>query len=314
MNTSILVMGGAHVDRRGRTDGAAVMGASNPGRFIEEPGGGGFNAARALARLGHPVRLLSPRGGDAAGDSVTQAAIEAGIDDRPFVFLDRATPSYTAILDSKGDLVIALADMELYRLFSPRRLATLSARAAVDGVGALLCDANLPEPTLSAIADLARARAIPVAAIAISPAKVIRFRSLLSKLDWLFMNAAEAAALTGVEQAEPEQWPGLLRDMGLAGGVITHGPGPMIAFQGDTTIRLQPPRLDKVADVTGAGDATAASFFSAILSDMPIADAARLAVAAALVTLGSPNAAASSLSRDLLDLHLPLVPTAEMLS
>ena len=44
------------------------------------------------------------------------------MEDTPFVFLDRATPSYTAIIERDGNLVIALDDMDLYRLFSPRRL------------------------------------------------------------------------------------------------------------------------------------------------------------------------------------------------
>ncbi|MGO8078165.1 PfkB family carbohydrate kinase, partial [Rhizobium leguminosarum] len=38
--------------------------ASNPGTWFEEPGGGGFNAARNLARLGFQVTMISPRGGD----------------------------------------------------------------------------------------------------------------------------------------------------------------------------------------------------------------------------------------------------------
>ena len=58
---TILVMGGAHVDRRGRIAGETAPGASNPGAWFVEAGGGAFNAARNLARLGHQVRLVSPR-------------------------------------------------------------------------------------------------------------------------------------------------------------------------------------------------------------------------------------------------------------
>ena len=41
---TILVMGGAHVDRRGRIAGETAPGASNPGAWFVEAGGGGFNA------------------------------------------------------------------------------------------------------------------------------------------------------------------------------------------------------------------------------------------------------------------------------
>ncbi|OKP63051.1 carbohydrate kinase, partial [Ensifer adhaerens] len=118
----IAVFGGAHIDRRGRISGTTAPGSSNPGSWFEEAGGGGFNAARNLARLGHSVRMISTRGGDAAGEMVTAAAAAAGVIDSPLTFLDRQTPSYTAILENDGNLVIALADMELYRLFSPRQL------------------------------------------------------------------------------------------------------------------------------------------------------------------------------------------------
>ena len=60
------------------------------------------DAARNLARLGRTVRLVSPRGGDADGDIVAAAAEAAGVEDTPFTFLDRATPSYTAIIERDG--------------------------------------------------------------------------------------------------------------------------------------------------------------------------------------------------------------------
>jgi hypothetical protein len=110
----ILAIGGAHIDRTGRLSSPHRPGASNPGHWESTPGGGVFNAARNLARLGHRVALVSPRGGDAAAGQVAAAAREAGIEDCPLTFLDRATPSYTSILEPDGNLVTALADMALY--------------------------------------------------------------------------------------------------------------------------------------------------------------------------------------------------------
>ena len=200
---TILVMGGAHVDRRGRIAGETAPGASNPGSWFVEAGGGAFNAARNLARLGHAVRLVSPRGGDADGDIVAAAAQAAGVEDTPFVFLDRATPSYTAIIERDGNLVIALADMELYRLFSPRRLQQRAMREAMAAAGLILTDANLPADTLSTMSQVAKTANVPLAGIAISPAKVGRFREGLSALAFLFMNEAEARALTGEDAQNP---------------------------------------------------------------------------------------------------------------
>src|SRR5690606_42039592 len=127
-------------------------GDSNPGSWTEDIGGGSFNVARNLAIRGHRVTMVSPRGSDAVGDRVTAAALAAGVDDRPVVFLDRTTPSYSAILEADGNLVIALADMDLYRLFTPRRLRVRALREAFRGADMVVCDANLPAETLLAIA------------------------------------------------------------------------------------------------------------------------------------------------------------------
>ena len=314
MTARILVLGGAHIDRRGRISGATTPGASNPGSWMAEPGGGAFNAARALSRLGHSVRLITPRGGDAAGESVAQAAIDAGIDDRPFVFLDRATPSYTAILERDGNLVIALADMELYRLFTPRRLRVSSVRNALDETDLILTDANLPAETLAAICKAANDRNIPVAAIAISPAKVVRFSAILPQLDFLFMNTAEATALTGWRADTTAEWPALLRAKGLKAGIVTNGGDAVVAFNGDESAFLAPPPLDHVADVTGAGDAATAGFLDAVIAHQPLAEALRQAVACAAITLQATNATAANLSRAVLEQHMKLVPPAENLS
>lgn len=314
MSKTILVLGGAHMDRRGRISGTTAPGASNPGSWFEEPGGGGFNAARNLARLGHQVKMVSPRGGDAGGDMVAAAAQAAGIDDRPVVFLDRKTPSYTAILENDGNLVVALADMELYKLFTPRRLSVRALRDAIEAADLVLCDANLPDDTIRALARTARPAGRITAAIAISPAKVVRYRGALDGIDYLFMNEAEAEALAGTRANKPQDWPRILADQGLHAGAITRGRQQTIAFSQGQVFGLAPPPVDEISDVTGAGDSFAAGMLSAILRGLPFAEAMRHGAAAAVITLQSPLATAENLSSDQLNAVLGLVGEPEILS
>lgn len=310
----ILVMGGAHIDRRGRTDGPAVMGASNPGSWFEEPGGGGFNAARNLARLGHAVTLVSPRGGDLEGEKVSAAAQGAGISDLPFTFLDRRTPSYTAILEADGNLVIALADMELYALFQPKRLRTRELRDALDACEIVLTDANLPEDTLAALAETCRERALPLCGIAISPAKVVRFRPVLTHLDWLFMNEAEAATLTGTLADHARDWPGLLGAQSLKAGVVTRGRLGAVAFDGQSSAILAPLPVETVGDVTGAGDAMASGFLDGLMAGMDLHECLQRGTALAGLTLASKFATVAELTRAVLDDAAGLVPGAQSLA
>ena len=312
----ILVLGGAHIDRRGMIETETAPGASNPGSWMEEAGGGGFNAARNLSRLGFQVRIIAPRGGDVTGEAVAEAAKQAGVEDTPFTFtfLDRRTPSYTAILERDGNLVIALADMDLYKLFTPRRLKIRAVREAITASDILLCDANLPDDTLTALGLVARACEKPLAAIAISPAKAVKLKAALGDIDILFMNEAEARALTGETAANVRDWPDILRKAGLCGGVVTRGASEVVAFNGTEKAILHPPLIREVKDVTGAGDAMASGYLAAIAEGKTIAEALRQGAAAAAITVQSPFATSHELSKDSVEAMLGLVPQAEMLA
>jgi pseudouridine kinase len=313
MTVEILAIGGAHLDRRARISGETKPGASNPGRWFEEPGGGVFNAARNLARLGRSVRLIAPRGGDAAGQTVSEAAERAGIEDCPVMFLDRATPSYTAILENDGNLVIALADMALYDAFVARRLRARSMRDSLAVADHVLCDANLPAETLAVLAASAAREGCSVSAIAISPAKVTRLRGAFPHLSHLFMNGAEAEAIAGEKAERAEDWPDLLRACGLRGGSVTAGKGLTVAFDEKQIAVIEPAPIEQIGDVTGAGDAFASGFLHARLTGGDLCEALRLGTACAAITLASPHATDENLSAARLDTQLSLVPPAHFL-
>jgi len=307
-----LVLGGAHLDRPARLTDSSRLGASNPGHWREEPGGGAFNAARSLARLGHTVRLVSVRGGDRAGETVARAIEAAGIVDMTQVFLDRATPSYSAVLEPGGDLVIGVAEMDLYEHFTMRQLARKHIRNAIGGADWILCDANLPADTLTALANQADALRRRLAAIAISPAKVPRMKGILPALSVLFLNEAEAAALCG--PAEARDWPAVLRRAGVPCAVVTRGARPVIAFDPDACFEIAPPAIDAIADVTGAGDALAAATLDRLVEGAPFDQAVRAGVAAAAIAVRSPSAAPVDLNRAALDSTVALVPEPVFLS
>ncbi|PSM19660.1 PfkB family carbohydrate kinase [Nitratireductor sp. StC3] len=288
---TILAVGGAHIDRRGRVAGPFVPGASNPGTMREEVGGGVFNAARVMAGRGARVALMSARGGDAAGEAVAAAIAAAGIADLSAVYLDRTTASYTAILDADGDVVAALADMALYDAAFDRQLRRSGARAAVADADAVLCDANLSTAALDRLAGLAGAS--PLYAIAISPAKVGRLAPVADRLAGLFMNRREAAALTATAAtAPPQALVAALRTAGLARAVVTAGGGELIAFDDEAFYRLTPPPPRRIADVTGAGDALAGTMVESLTAKIPFAEALRRGVAAAVLCLESAAAIA----------------------
>ncbi|RUZ71513.1 carbohydrate kinase [Mesorhizobium sp. M7A.F.Ca.US.006.01.1.1] len=288
-SAKILAIGGAHIDRRGQVSGAYVPAASNPGTMREDVGGGVFNALRSAVRRGVVASLMSVRGGDAAADTVSRAIAEAGITDLSAVFLDRTTPSYTALIDSEGELIVGFADMALYDLAFPKQIKRSKVREVIAAADAVFCDANLPSSALERLVALAAGK--PVFAIAISPAKVTRLMPVLKELSLVFMNRREAMVLAGVaaNATEREVVDGL-RCSGLVSGVVTAGGSPMLGFDNAGAFSILPPPPRKVADVTGAGDALAGATVAALLRGLPLRAALREGIAGATLAIESANA------------------------
>ncbi|OBQ61409.1 carbohydrate kinase family protein [Mesorhizobium erdmanii] len=304
----ILAVGGAHIDRRGQVSGAYVPAASNPGTMREDVGGGVFNALRSTVRRGVSGSLMSMRGGDAAADSISRAIAQAGITDLSAVFLDRTTPSYTALIDREGELIVGFADMALYDLAFPKQMRRSKVREAIAAADAVLCDANLPSAALERLVSLAAGK--PVFAIAISPAKVTRLIPVLGELAQLFMNRREALALAGAHPnvTDRDLVDGLRRS-GLTSGVVTAGSAPVLGFDAEGVFSILPPPPRRVADVTGAGDALAGATIAALLRGLPLRAALREGVAAATLAIESADAVADFTAASFAE-ALALVPDA----
>ncbi len=276
----LVAAGGAHIDRRGRVQGDYVPAASNPVTMHEEVGGGAFNALRTAVRRGVGGAILSLRGADAGAETVATAIARAGIEDLSAIYLDRSTPSYTAVLDREGELIAGFADMGLYDFAFAKQVSRRKFRDAVARADALLTDANMSDAALARLTALAGDK--PVYAIAISPAKAVRLLPLLDRLSVLFMNMREARALAGMAaEADAARVIAALRGRGLRRAVVTAGSGAVLAFDGETDYSLTPPPVEAVADVTGAGDALAGAAIAALMRGAPFGEALRDGVAAA---------------------------------
>jgi pseudouridine kinase len=306
----ILGIGGAHIDRRGQVAVDFVPGASNPGTMREDVGGGAFNALRNAARRGVEGWMMSVRGGDAAGETVARAIATAGIRDLSVTFLDRSTPSYTALLDRSGDVIAALADMGLYDLAFGKQLRRASVREAVSAADAVFCDANLAAEALARIPKLADGK--PIFAIAISPAKATRLSGVLGALACLFLNTREAAALTGLgRDANAVDMLGRLRGLGVDRAVLSSGANAVLALEGNEAFAIKPPAPRIITDVTGAGDALAGACAAALMRGLPFVEAVREGMAAALLALESAEAV-PAFAEDDFAAALNLVPRLEM--
>lgn len=284
--TPIACVGGAHFDRKARLADPYRPGTSNPVTVSATHGGVARNVAEALARLGHQLSLFTVIGADTEGDTLLSALLALSINVENVRRAGTPTGSYTAIIEPDGNLVMGLADMEIYDALDPDWADAVAADLSRHPIWVV--DANLPQATLQRL--LAARGSARVFANAVSAAKAERLRPVLARLDAIFADRAEAEALCGFAVETPED--GLraarkIRALGPRAVLVSLGPaGVAVARASEEQVYAAP--SVPVADVTGAGDALLAGYVHGTL--IAGADkAVRFGLAAARMTLASDH-------------------------
>ncbi|MEO9459163.1 MAG: carbohydrate kinase family protein [Lentilitoribacter sp.] len=297
----ILVIGGAHIDRKGAMETDYIIGASIPGTIQEVVGGGAFNVAANLSRLGRDVTFISPRADDTNAKLVANTIKPLDINDQP-VSCEGKTPSYTALIDKNGELVAALADMKLYDGLTCEDFLTDNVIDHLRSCRILITDANLPEDVLARISKTISSDCRWYA-IAVSPAKVMRYLPVIKRLDCLAMNMNEARAITA--KSDSFEVRSSLKQLSLRGAIITNGADNTVGYlNGSDEVTLKPQQVNNIVDVTGAGDATLSGFVAQIEDGHKIQHALEFGMAAARLTIAINGAQHPLLSNDLVQKEL----------
>ncbi|HEY3834984.1 MAG TPA: carbohydrate kinase family protein [Bryobacteraceae bacterium] len=289
---TIACIGGAHLDRRGILHAPVVLGTSNPGTVFADFGGVARNVAMNLEHLECRVLLCSRVGNDEPGRQVLSQPIDTtlvSVSDR------RPTATYTAVLEPGGELVLGLADMDVYEEIT--RAVLMPVLPCLRNAALWFIDANLPAETIEWL--LGAAGEIPIAVDAVSVAKSRRLSALIPAIRYLFCNLAQASALLGTPVSEPTEASECLRRAGSGSGVVSAG-ADGIAIYDATAIKTMSAFPAKLRDVTGAGDALVAGTLYGVAMHLDLFAAARLGLAAAAITVESENSTSPHLSPEAL--------------
>lgn len=306
----VLCIGAANLDRKMRTLATLQMGTSNPVRSEEVFGGVGRNIAENLARLSIPVALLTALGDDAAGHALQTHAEDAGIDMRGSLHLSNTSSgTYTAVLDEHGEMLLAMANMQLYEQLTP---AFLHSRQPQRAAAALtVCDLNLGHDSVQALLADARqdaARATPLVIVAVSQPKMAHLPQDLTGLHLLILNRGELE--TRVARALPTAFEvrAACREVQRQGArqvIVTCGGEGVYFTDGDNLdapiVHLAAREVDAV-DVTGAGDAFSAAVCWSLYHDSgDLKLACRRGLKLAAMTLESAATVSPRISAGALD-------------
>lgn len=299
----IICIGGANLDRKFHVKGKVQLGTSNPASSSFSVGGVGRNIAENLGRLNHQVTLLTTAGKDADWQVIQEAS-------EPFMNLryveqlaDASTGSYTAIMDEQGELALAVANMEVYDLLLPSLLK--KHEAMLMNAGCFIMDLNCPKETVAYIQQVAIARDIPFVIVPVSSPKMNRLPDTLQGVTWFICNTDEAETIVGHKIENSAHYEKALQQLLTIGAehvIITAGSKGVYAASTTTKpSHFAAKAIEKIEDVTGAGDA----FVSAVIHSWLTGQSFETCIDAGLTnaknTLASPYTVRPELSVDLLN-------------
>ncbi|MFI6566593.1 carbohydrate kinase [Streptomyces sp. NPDC050534] len=238
-------------------------------------GGGPYNTAVALGRLGSPTAFCSRTSRDAFGEALLDGLRAAGVDVSGVQRGAEPTTLAVATIDGNGSAAYSFyVEGTADRLFSAPEVLPAKTRAMSFGT----CSLAL-EPGATAYETLMRKAAAQGVFTALDPniraglipdadAYRARFRSWLPSVTLLKLSEEDALWLGG----SPREW----LAAGPAAVVITHGGDGLTAFTQDGAVYSVPGEKVDVVDTIGAGDTVNAALLHG-LSDRDALSADALA-------------------------------------
>jgi ribokinase len=267
--------------------GETVIGDS----FETTPGGKGANQAVAAARLGYPVKMVGMVGDDAYGPALLENLARAGVGTAAMAQVSGASGLAPIFLAESGENAIIVVPGANGKMDTA---AVDLHSALIRSAGMVLCQLELPMPTISHILALCAEAGVPVM---LDPAPAAPLPDQIwSQVAWFTPNETEAAFYLG-ENLKPEDGAERLLAKGLRGVALKRGgEGAYVAVAGGRAAWVPPFPVEAV-DTVGAGDCFNGAFAVALMEGEDPWQAARFASAATAISVTRKGAQVSMPSR-----------------
>jgi pseudouridine kinase len=285
----VCVIGAASVDLTGHSHGAFIAEDSNPGSLHISWGGVGRNIAENLARLDTRVHLVTVLGDDHFSGELQDHAADCGIDMHARIIECAAAPAYLCINDASGEMVGAVAAMELLDQLDEGWIQENA--PIIDGATLCVIDANLDQELIGYLLDTFPGQDFFVDTV--SMAKAERIMPWIGRFAAVKMNRDEAGYLSGISVSEKDsllEAAAFFLAKGVRRVVISLGVDGLFYADSETCGSLQSVAGMKTINATGSGDALMAGLAAATLQGLDLEEAAHQAMVAAKITLQHKDA------------------------
>lgn len=291
----VVCVGGAVVDIPLHPVGKHVFDAESYPleRIAMTVGGDAMNESTVIRRLGHTTALMSLLGDDPAGRFVLDFCHKNGIDTRDVVVDPGVDTSINiGLVTPDGERTfITSRSGSLWKLSAAHVRADHFAGARLLSLASLFNSPLLDNAALTSLFRAAGSHGLIVCADMIKPRlgeSLADIREALSYVDYFFPNYAEACLLT--RETELERVADVLLACGVKHVVIKNGRKG--CYLKDRAGAMEIPAFGpmQAVDTIGAGDNFVSGFISGILEGMSPRDCARLANAAAAISVTAHGA------------------------
>lgn len=251
-----VIIGGANRDIKARFhEEATFLADSHHGIIAHHDGGVGRNIAEVLGRLAVPTSLITAFGDDGESRAMAEHLASKQVNLTHALRAENsAADTYLAIHDHKGEMITAINQMPLIEMITPSYIAAKS--KVICQADFVICDCNLSEETLQAIAALDRRGALVIDAV--SATKIHKITAIITKIDILKLSRNEALSLCDAphntnDDTSAEALIQQLRKRGVTQALISDGANGFAINEGDAIHHIAAITATPQS-VTGAGD------------------------------------------------------------
>jgi pseudouridine-5'-phosphate glycosidase/pseudouridine kinase len=171
---------------------------TNPGSMHQSSGGVARNIAECMCRCGTPPFFVSAVGDDDSGRSLGSGLGHIGMSlSGVLISPSHSTASYCVMLNSHGELVCGVGDMDIHSTISPDWVERFESRLASAPI--VCMDGNIPVETLQYICDVCHRNNVPVWFEPTGPdkASALLHDGVLDRVNYTSPNLAELRSIHG---------------------------------------------------------------------------------------------------------------------
>jgi len=285
-NKPLVVVGSINMDLVAGAVRIPIEGETVTGfDFQVHPGGKGANQAVAIARLGHPVRMIGRVGSDAFGHELKAHLERAGVDVSAVATSEGASGVALIVVSDTGSNAIVVVP-GANGLLTPEDIDTNI--ATIRSAGMVLTQLEIPMETTLHLASICEREGVDLM-LDPAPARDLP-PGLLAGIAWLTPNETEAAFYvheaaedhSAIDSAATAQ---RLLDLGAGNVVLKLGSKGAYVAASSQPHTLVPSFEVKAIDTTAAGDCFNGAFAVGLMKGKGAVASAQFAAAAAALSV-----------------------------